>query len=131
MKRVEISTSPPSGATRARVTPLERFQTMLDHDSFAVLAPAPLFKHWVQNTEWLLTRQEQCTSAVAASAMFELHQAQNADIEQFIEQINLLLEEGREHPDLAVVARAMIVGLAITLHWSFTLEAVENALARH
>jgi hypothetical protein len=111
------------------VVPLERFRTMLENESFAILAPAPLFARWVQNTEWLLGRQDQCTSAIAASAMFELHAANNDDIELFITQINLLLEEGREHPDLAVVARAMIVGLAMTFHWSFTLEALERVVA--
>jgi len=129
MRRNPISATTPQAPILKRVVPLERFRTMLKNESFAFLAAAPLFKRWVQNTEWLLGRQEQCTSAIAASAMFELHAANNSDIEQFIAQINLLLEEGRERPDLAVVGRAMIVGLAMTLHWSFTLEAIERALA--
>ncbi|HVC95356.1 MAG TPA: hypothetical protein VND64_16795 [Pirellulales bacterium] len=102
---------------------------MVDNDRFAILAPAPLFKRWMQNTEWILGRQQQCTSAVTASAFLELHAAQNADIEQFIVQINLLLEQGREYPDLAVVGRAMIVGLAVTLDWSFTLDVLKGASA--
>jgi len=129
MRRIPISAKKPSGNPRRRVAPLERFRAMVDNDRFAILAPAPLFKRWMQNTEWILGRQQQCTSAVTASAFLELHAAQNADIEQFIVQINLLLEQGREYPDLAVVGRAMIVGLAVTLDWSFTLDVLKGASA--
>ncbi|HVC94480.1 MAG TPA: hypothetical protein VND64_12355 [Pirellulales bacterium] len=100
---------------RERIAPLVRFDAMLANEGFEVLESEPLFKQWVTHTQLLLNHPNQCDSALAAWAMFELHSAGNPDLEQFIAQINLLLEEGREELDLAVVGRAMVVGLAITL----------------
>jgi hypothetical protein len=128
--RNEATAAEPVFHARHLPAALERFRAMIDNHRFAVLAPVGLFKQWVHDTEWLLRRQENCTSAAAAAAMFDLHAATNADIEQFIEQINVLLEEGREYPELAVVARAMIVGLAVTLRNSAARKAVENAVLR-
>jgi hypothetical protein len=100
---------------RQRIAPLLRFDAMLANEGFGVLASEPMFKQWVIHTHWLLNHPNQCNSALAALAMFELHSAGNPDLERFIAQINLLLEEGREELDLAVVGRAMVVGLALTL----------------
>jgi hypothetical protein len=88
---------------------------MLAHQNFSILASAPLFRVWVGQTEWLLCHHEHCNSSVAATAMFELHAAANPDVEEFLRQINLLLEAGRQEPDLAILGRAMVVGLVLTL----------------
>jgi len=130
MTRIPISAKGPSANPRRRVGPLERFRAMMDNDRFAHLAPSPLFRRWMRKTERVLGRRQQCTSAVAMSALDELHAAQNADVEQFIAEIGLLLEQGREYPDVAVVGRAMIVGLAFTLPRSFALDAHKGASAR-
>jgi hypothetical protein len=100
---------------RQRMAPMARFHSLLAHDGFRVLASMPLFQQWVGNTQVMLDHPTLCNSATAAMAMFELHGAHNADLENFIAQVNLLLEEGREDCDLAVIGRAMVVGLAVTL----------------